>query len=255
MLRFNLLPILETSPLVSDADLMDSSAFFQTTWNTKTQLRSSTLSLSSSPPSTPRLALDHSSFEYLCLGWKLNGKTKQITCKRSLQIQIHIQQKLKIGIATKHCVALFLEKPGPEYSLTVLVWAIYLSLSISSFQIGKKLKLKLNEVDLYEPFMEESVSIPGRPYTEDELVNYIEEHDRSDHRHMTSIRWHRNNSVFETIMSRLFFCFQAHLEEAWAPQHVWDLGMKCESLLNSYGRLQGGWGSTLEKPSLINTSH
>uniref|UniRef100_A0A8C4ZN00 Calsequestrin n=1 Tax=Gadus morhua TaxID=8049 RepID=A0A8C4ZN00_GADMO len=45
-------------------------------------------------------------------------------------------------------------------------------------KIGKKLKLKLNEVDLYEPFMEESVSIPGRPYTEDELVNYIEEHDR-----------------------------------------------------------------------------
>ncbi|KAG7256158.1 hypothetical protein CRUP_013780 [Coryphaenoides rupestris] len=45
-------------------------------------------------------------------------------------------------------------------------------------KIGKKLKLKLNEVDLYEPFMEESVTIPGKPYTEDELISYIEEHDR-----------------------------------------------------------------------------
>ncbi|CAL8241432.1 unnamed protein product [Merluccius merluccius] len=45
-------------------------------------------------------------------------------------------------------------------------------------KIGKKLRLKLNEVDLYEPFMEESVTIPGKPYTEDELIRYIEEHDR-----------------------------------------------------------------------------
>lgn len=50
---------------------------------------------------------------------------------------------------------------------------------LTSFQIAKKLKLKMNEVDFYEPFMEEPVSVPGRPYTEDELVDYIEQHDRS----------------------------------------------------------------------------
>lgn len=47
------------------------------------------------------------------------------------------------------------------------------------FQIAKKLKLKLNEVDFYEPFMEEPVPIPGKPYIESELVEYIEQHDRS----------------------------------------------------------------------------
>lgn len=36
----------------------------------------------------------------------------------------------------------------------------------------------MNEVDFYEPFMEESVTIPGKPYTEAELVEYIEQHDR-----------------------------------------------------------------------------
>lgn len=46
------------------------------------------------------------------------------------------------------------------------------------FQIAKKLKLKLNEVDFYEPFMEEPVTIPGNPYVESELVEYIEQHDR-----------------------------------------------------------------------------
>lgn len=45
-------------------------------------------------------------------------------------------------------------------------------------QIAKKLKMKLNEVDFYEPFMEEPVTIPGQPYSEAELVDYIEEHDR-----------------------------------------------------------------------------
>lgn len=46
-------------------------------------------------------------------------------------------------------------------------------------QIANKLKLDLNEVDFYEPFMTQPKTIPGRPYTEDELVDYIEEHDRS----------------------------------------------------------------------------
>lgn len=49
----------------------------------------------------------------------------------------------------------------------------------SLFQIAKKLKLKMNEVDFYEPFMEEPDTIPGKPYIESELVEYIEQHDRS----------------------------------------------------------------------------
>jgi len=45
-------------------------------------------------------------------------------------------------------------------------------------KIAKKLKLSMNEVDFYEPFMEQSSTIPGKPYTEAELVDFIEEHDR-----------------------------------------------------------------------------
>lgn len=45
-------------------------------------------------------------------------------------------------------------------------------------QIAKALELKLNEVDFYEPFMDEPVLIPGKPYTEEELVKFIEDNDR-----------------------------------------------------------------------------
>ncbi|XP_056605565.1 calsequestrin-1b isoform X2 [Triplophysa dalaica] len=45
-------------------------------------------------------------------------------------------------------------------------------------KIAKKLNLKLNEVDFYEPFMAHPVTIPGKPYTEDDIVSYIEEHNR-----------------------------------------------------------------------------
>lgn len=56
---------------------------------------------------------------------------------------------------------------------------IFLKFALTVFlQIAKKLKLKINEVDFYEPFMEEPVTIPGKPYVESELVEYIEQHDR-----------------------------------------------------------------------------
>ncbi|KAG1930226.1 calsequestrin-1b isoform X2 [Pimephales promelas] len=45
-------------------------------------------------------------------------------------------------------------------------------------KIAKKLKLQMNEVDFYEPFMSKPVTIPGRPYTEEDIISYIEEHDR-----------------------------------------------------------------------------
>ncbi|XP_005748889.1 calsequestrin-1-like [Pundamilia nyererei] len=45
-------------------------------------------------------------------------------------------------------------------------------------KIAKKLKLKINEVDFYEPFMDEPMPIPGKPYIESEIVEFIEQHDR-----------------------------------------------------------------------------
>lgn len=36
----------------------------------------------------------------------------------------------------------------------------------------------MNEVDFYEPFMDEPVHIPDKPYSEEELVDFVTEHRR-----------------------------------------------------------------------------
>uniref|UniRef100_A0AAQ5YIE1 Calsequestrin n=1 Tax=Amphiprion ocellaris TaxID=80972 RepID=A0AAQ5YIE1_AMPOC len=45
-------------------------------------------------------------------------------------------------------------------------------------KVAKALELKLNDVDFYEPFIDDPVLIPGKPYSEDELVKFIEDNDR-----------------------------------------------------------------------------
>lgn len=45
-------------------------------------------------------------------------------------------------------------------------------------QVAKALEMKLNDVDFYEPFIDNPVLIPGKPYTEEELVKFIEDNDR-----------------------------------------------------------------------------
>uniref|UniRef100_A0AAV2JXS9 Calsequestrin n=1 Tax=Knipowitschia caucasica TaxID=637954 RepID=A0AAV2JXS9_KNICA len=45
-------------------------------------------------------------------------------------------------------------------------------------KVAKALELKINEVDFYEPFIEDPMVIPGKPYTEKELVKFIEANDR-----------------------------------------------------------------------------
>ncbi|CAJ0946519.1 unnamed protein product, partial [Ranitomeya imitator] len=44
--------------------------------------------------------------------------------------------------------------------------------------VARSLTLNMNEVDFYEPFMEEPVTVPDKPYTEDELVDFINKHKR-----------------------------------------------------------------------------
>lgn len=46
----------------------------------------------------------------------------------------------------------------------------------------------MNEVDFYEPFMDEPVAIPDKPYTEEELVEFVKEHQRCP-------RWHAGGGV------------------------------------------------------------
>ncbi|NXW11933.1 CASQ1 protein, partial [Fregetta grallaria] len=45
-------------------------------------------------------------------------------------------------------------------------------------KVAKKLTLKLNEIDFYEPFMEEPLTIPARPASREEIVAFVEEHKR-----------------------------------------------------------------------------
>uniref|UniRef100_A0A8C5L7R5 Calsequestrin n=1 Tax=Jaculus jaculus TaxID=51337 RepID=A0A8C5L7R5_JACJA len=58
--------------------------------------------------------------------------------------------------------------------------------------VAKRLSLKMNEVDFYEPFMDEPIVIPNRPYTEEELVEFVKEHQRP------TLRRLRPEDMFET---------------------------------------------------------
>lgn len=46
----------------------------------------------------------------------------------------------------------------------------------------------MNEVDFYEPFMDEPIAIPDKPYTEEELVEFVKDHQRCP-------RWHAGGGV------------------------------------------------------------
>ncbi|XP_031230856.1 calsequestrin-2 [Mastomys coucha] len=58
--------------------------------------------------------------------------------------------------------------------------------------VAKKLSLKMNEVGFYEPFMDEPNVIPNKPYTEEELVEFVKEHQRP------TLRRLRPEDMFET---------------------------------------------------------
>uniref|UniRef100_A0AAJ7WLV2 Calsequestrin n=1 Tax=Petromyzon marinus TaxID=7757 RepID=A0AAJ7WLV2_PETMA len=60
---------------------------------------------------------------------------------------------------------------------------------------AKKLSLKLNEVDFYEPFTSKAVSIPDKPHTEEELVAFIKAHRRA------TLRKLRPEDMYETWVS------------------------------------------------------
>uniref|UniRef100_H3AEN2 Calsequestrin n=1 Tax=Latimeria chalumnae TaxID=7897 RepID=H3AEN2_LATCH len=60
------------------------------------------------------------------------------------------------------------------------------------WQIARKLTLKMNEVDFYEPFLEEPATIPEKPYSEDEIVDFVNEHRRA------TLRKLRPEDMYET---------------------------------------------------------
>ncbi|XP_068165603.1 calsequestrin-2-like [Antennarius striatus] len=57
---------------------------------------------------------------------------------------------------------------------------------------AKHLSLKMNEVNFYEPFMEEPVVLPGRPLSEMDIVEFVNQHRRA------TLRKLRAENMFET---------------------------------------------------------
>ncbi|KAG9348802.1 hypothetical protein JZ751_029119 [Albula glossodonta] len=58
--------------------------------------------------------------------------------------------------------------------------------------VAKELTLKMNEVDFYEPFMDEPVTIPGKPHSEEDIVEFVTAHRRP------TLRKLRAEDMFET---------------------------------------------------------
>ncbi|KAM9328001.1 calsequestrin-2-like [Pholidichthys leucotaenia] len=58
--------------------------------------------------------------------------------------------------------------------------------------VAKHLSLKMNEVNFYEPFMEEPVVLPGRPLSEMDIVEFVNQHRRA------TLRKLRAENMFET---------------------------------------------------------
>lgn len=52
-------------------------------------------------------------------------------------------------------------------------------MTVLIFQMAKHLSLKMNEVNFYEPFMEEPAILPGRPLSEMDIVEFVNQHRRS----------------------------------------------------------------------------
>uniref|UniRef100_A0A671UEA0 Calsequestrin n=1 Tax=Sparus aurata TaxID=8175 RepID=A0A671UEA0_SPAAU len=64
--------------------------------------------------------------------------------------------------------------------------------------VAKHLSLKMNEVNFYEPFMEEPAILPGRPLSEMDIVEFVNQHRRA------TLRKLRAENMFETWVTQVF---------------------------------------------------
>lgn len=78
--------------------------------------------------------------------------------------------------------------------------------------MAKHLSLKMNEVNFYEPFMEEPAILPGRPLSELDIVEFVNQHRRLVY-HLVRM---------ETWQCFMHTCdyFQGYLEEATGREYV-----------------------------------
>uniref|UniRef100_A0A8D0HP91 Calsequestrin n=1 Tax=Sphenodon punctatus TaxID=8508 RepID=A0A8D0HP91_SPHPU len=112
-----------------------------------------------------------------------------INSKLELQAFDHIEEEIKLmgyfkGEDSEHFKAF--EEAAEHFQPYIKFFATF------DKGVAKKLGLKMNEVDFYEPFMDEPVLIPEKPYTEEELVDFVQEHKRA------TLRKLRPEDMFET---------------------------------------------------------
>ncbi|XP_052456831.1 calsequestrin-1-like isoform X1 [Carassius gibelio] len=99
-----------------------------------------------------------------------------ISNDRELKGFHHIQEDIKLmGYFKSHKSSYFIEydDAAEEFHPFIKFFTTF------EPKIANKLNLNMNEVNFYEPFMIKPVTIPGKPCTEDDIVSFIEEHDRS----------------------------------------------------------------------------
>ncbi|MGH0182308.1 UNVERIFIED_CONTAM: hypothetical protein FKN15_009217, partial [Acipenser sinensis] len=109
--------------------------------------------------------------------------------QRSDQSELEQQNSETLMIIENKSVSILIpdykeyEDAAEEFHPYINFFATFEAKASQGFQrqlIAKKLDLKMNEVDFYEPFMDEPRLIPGKPYTEDEIVDYIKDHQRCE---------------------------------------------------------------------------
>lgn len=89
--------------------------------------------------------------------------------------------------------------------------------------MAKHLSLKMNEVNFYEPFMEEPAILPGRPLSEMDIIEFVKQHRRSGQlcffQKVTTI------AVTNLVEAGCdFLSLQGNAEEASGREHVWNMG-------------------------------
>lgn len=88
--------------------------------------------------------------------------------------------------------------------------------------MAKHLSLKMNEVNFYEPFMEEPAILPGRPLSEMDIVEFVKQHRRSGHLGFLL----NATTLARTTLLKLHmkFSLQGNAEEASCREYVWNMG-------------------------------
>lgn len=88
--------------------------------------------------------------------------------------------------------------------------------------MAKHLSLKMNEVNFYEPFMEEPAILPGRPLSEMDIVEFVNQHRRSALSFFPR-RWIQFKFVICSVSHTCDY-FQGNTEEATGREYVWNMG-------------------------------